>query len=155
MHENVFVFNCVLILVMFREVETFTEYPPLGRFAVRDMKQTVAVGVIKVLLLLLHTPHPSARYISHIHTHPHTSALHPSHMLQTMYLYLEEVFNRVECILLCSSHKMWYFFVVEGGHQEGSRCRWRKDRCRCPLCGCEGTRQVNFFSIGRKTASRF
>lgn len=29
-------------------VESFTEYPPLGRFAVRDMKQTVAVGVIKV-----------------------------------------------------------------------------------------------------------
>lgn len=29
-------------------VETFTEYPPLGRFAVRDMKQTVAVGVIKI-----------------------------------------------------------------------------------------------------------
>jgi elongation factor 1-alpha len=28
-------------------VETFTEFPPLGRFAVRDMKQTVAVGVIK------------------------------------------------------------------------------------------------------------
>merc|ERR1739849_12999 len=28
-------------------VETFTDYPPLGRFAVRDMKQTVAVGVIK------------------------------------------------------------------------------------------------------------
>merc|ERR1712112_413089 len=28
-------------------VETFTEYAPLGRFAVRDMKQTVAVGVIK------------------------------------------------------------------------------------------------------------
>jgi elongation factor 1-alpha len=27
--------------------ETFVEYPPLGRFAVRDMKQTVAVGVIK------------------------------------------------------------------------------------------------------------
>jgi len=25
----------------------FTEYPPLGRFAVRDMRQTVAVGVIK------------------------------------------------------------------------------------------------------------
>ena len=30
--------------------ETFTEYPPLGRFAVRDMKQTVAVGVIKATL---------------------------------------------------------------------------------------------------------
>jgi len=28
-------------------VETFSEYPPLGRFAVRDMRQTVAVGVIK------------------------------------------------------------------------------------------------------------
>ncbi|CAD8090962.1 unnamed protein product [Paramecium primaurelia] len=30
-------------------VEIFSEYPPLGRFAVRDMKQTVAVGVIKVV----------------------------------------------------------------------------------------------------------
>jgi len=28
-------------------VEAYTEYPPLGRFAVRDMRQTVAVGVIK------------------------------------------------------------------------------------------------------------
>lgn len=28
-------------------VESFSDYPPLGRFAVRDMKQTVAVGVIK------------------------------------------------------------------------------------------------------------
>ncbi|KAI4334432.1 hypothetical protein L6164_019127 [Bauhinia variegata] len=28
-------------------VETFSAYPPLGRFAVRDMRQTVAVGVIK------------------------------------------------------------------------------------------------------------
>merc|ERR1712050_511612 len=28
-------------------VENFKDYPPLGRFAVRDMKQTVAVGVIK------------------------------------------------------------------------------------------------------------
>lgn len=30
-------------------VEAFTDYPPLGRFAVRDMKQTVAVGVIKTV----------------------------------------------------------------------------------------------------------
>jgi elongation factor 1-alpha len=30
-------------------VETFTDYPPLGRFAVRDMRQTVAVGVIKAV----------------------------------------------------------------------------------------------------------
>lgn len=28
-------------------VEAFSSYPPLGRFAVRDMRQTVAVGVIK------------------------------------------------------------------------------------------------------------
>jgi len=28
-------------------VEPFSNYPPLGRFAVRDMRQTVAVGVIK------------------------------------------------------------------------------------------------------------
>jgi len=30
-------------------VETYAEYPPLGRFAVRDMRQTVAVGVIKAV----------------------------------------------------------------------------------------------------------
>jgi elongation factor 1-alpha len=28
-------------------VENYKEYAPLGRFAVRDMKQTVAVGIIK------------------------------------------------------------------------------------------------------------
>lgn len=28
-------------------VEPFSDYAPLGRFAVRDMRQTVAVGVIK------------------------------------------------------------------------------------------------------------
>lgn len=28
-------------------VESFSNYPPLGRFAIRDMKRTVAVGVIK------------------------------------------------------------------------------------------------------------
>merc|ERR1712107_662492 len=28
-------------------VEPFAEFPPLGRFAVRDMRQTVAVGAIK------------------------------------------------------------------------------------------------------------
>jgi len=30
-------------------VEAFTDYPPLGRFAVRDMRQTVAVGAIKAV----------------------------------------------------------------------------------------------------------
>merc|ERR1712200_318516 len=34
-------------------VEPFSEFPPLGRFAVRDMRQTVAVGVIKAT-----TPRP-------------------------------------------------------------------------------------------------
>jgi elongation factor 1-alpha len=31
-------------------VEPFTEYAPLGRFAVRDMRKTVAVGVIKMVM---------------------------------------------------------------------------------------------------------
>merc|ERR1719221_576005 len=31
-------------------VEEFANYPPLGRFAVRDMRQTVAVGVIKTVV---------------------------------------------------------------------------------------------------------
>uniref|UniRef100_A0A8P0TFZ5 Tr-type G domain-containing protein n=1 Tax=Canis lupus familiaris TaxID=9615 RepID=A0A8P0TFZ5_CANLF len=30
-------------------VKSFSDYPPLGRFAVRDMRQTVAVGVIKAV----------------------------------------------------------------------------------------------------------
>ncbi|XP_057613417.1 elongation factor 1-alpha 1-like [Chionomys nivalis] len=30
-------------------VESFSDYPPLGRFAVLDMRQTVAVGVIKAV----------------------------------------------------------------------------------------------------------
>jgi elongation factor 1-alpha len=40
---------CIVKLVPSKPmcVETFAEYPPLGRFAVRDMRQTVAVGVIK------------------------------------------------------------------------------------------------------------
>jgi len=31
-------------------VEPYSEYPPLGRFAVRDMRKTVAVGVIKSVM---------------------------------------------------------------------------------------------------------
>lgn len=40
---------CIVKLIPTRPmcVEDFREYPPLGRFAVRDMRQTVAVGVIK------------------------------------------------------------------------------------------------------------
>jgi elongation factor 1-alpha len=40
---------CIVKLVSQKPlcVETYADYPPLGRFAVRDMRQTVAVGVIK------------------------------------------------------------------------------------------------------------
>ena len=36
-------------------VEQFNLYPPLGRFAVRDMKLTVAVGVIKEVVKKEHS----------------------------------------------------------------------------------------------------
>jgi elongation factor 1-alpha len=39
--------NAVLVPQKKLCVESFKDYPPLGRFAVRDMRQTVAVGVIK------------------------------------------------------------------------------------------------------------
>jgi len=45
--------------------EAFSEYPPLGRFAVRDMRRTVAVGVIKFVMRknpdgsLVQSPSPS------------------------------------------------------------------------------------------------
>jgi len=39
--------NAVIIPSKKLTVESFKDYPPLGRFAVRDMRQTVAVGVIK------------------------------------------------------------------------------------------------------------
>lgn len=40
---------CIAVLEPARPfcVESFADFPPLGRFAIRDMKQTVAVGVIK------------------------------------------------------------------------------------------------------------
>jgi elongation factor 1-alpha len=43
--------SCLVVITPTKPmcVETFSEYPPLGRFAVRDMKQTVAVGVIKAV----------------------------------------------------------------------------------------------------------
>ncbi|KAJ6571128.1 translation elongation factor [Mycena capillaripes] len=41
--------SCIVKLVPSKPmcVESYNEYPPLGRFAVRDMRQTVAVGIIK------------------------------------------------------------------------------------------------------------
>ena len=40
---------CIAILTPSKPmcVESFKAFPPLGRFAVRDMRQTVAVGVIQ------------------------------------------------------------------------------------------------------------
>jgi elongation factor 1-alpha len=42
---------CMVVMIPSKPmcVETFVEYPPLGRFAVRDMRQTVAVGVVKAV----------------------------------------------------------------------------------------------------------
>jgi len=48
--KNIKTGDCSMVLLVPSKpmcVETFSEYPPLGRFAVRDMRQTVAVGVIK------------------------------------------------------------------------------------------------------------
>merc|ERR1712096_454774 len=41
--------SCIVKMVPSKPmcVEAFSDFPPLGRFAVRDMRQTVAVGVIK------------------------------------------------------------------------------------------------------------
>ncbi|KAF7359649.1 Elongation factor 1-alpha [Mycena venus] len=41
--------SCIVKLVPSKPmcVEAYNEYPPLGRFAVRDMRQTVAIGIIK------------------------------------------------------------------------------------------------------------
>lgn len=41
--------DCVLEPSRPMVVESYKEFPPLGRFAVRDMKMTVAVGVIKAV----------------------------------------------------------------------------------------------------------
>jgi elongation factor 1-alpha len=42
--------NVVLVPKKSMVVESFKEYPPLGRFAVRDMRQTVAVGIVKTVV---------------------------------------------------------------------------------------------------------
>ena len=40
-------------------VEPFSEFPPLGRFVVRDMRHTVAVGIIKKVQYDGDGPEPS------------------------------------------------------------------------------------------------
>jgi elongation factor 1-alpha len=55
-------------------VETFTDFPPLGRFAVRDMKKTIAVGVIKEVTKEERT-HKQAHGNPHAHaTHAHANS---------------------------------------------------------------------------------
>jgi elongation factor 1-alpha len=43
---------CIVELVPTKpmSLEAYAEYPPLGRFAVRDMRKTVAVGVVKAVM---------------------------------------------------------------------------------------------------------
>jgi len=45
--------SCMVRLIPSKSmvVEEFAKYPPLGRFAVRDMRQTVAVGVVKEVVV--------------------------------------------------------------------------------------------------------
>jgi hypothetical protein len=40
-------------------VESFSVFPPLGRFAIRDMRKTVAVGIIKLVHFQGEGPEPS------------------------------------------------------------------------------------------------
>lgn len=49
-------------------VEKFSDYQPLGRFAVRDMRVTVAVGVIKDVSILYFTG--IAKFSDHRVSHP-------------------------------------------------------------------------------------
>ena len=42
-------------------VESFSAFPPLGRFAIRDMRRTVAVGVIKATQAVDTEPKPTGK----------------------------------------------------------------------------------------------
>jgi len=44
--------SCLVTLVPSKDFvcETFKDFPPLGRFAIRDMKMTVAVGVVTAIV---------------------------------------------------------------------------------------------------------
>lgn len=42
-------------------VEAYSDFPPLGRFAIRDMRRTVAVGVIKACQFENQGPEPSGK----------------------------------------------------------------------------------------------
>jgi len=52
---------CMAVLIPSKPlcVESFSEFPPLGRFAIRDMRKTVAVGIIKQVQASGTGPEPS------------------------------------------------------------------------------------------------
>jgi len=52
---------CMAVLIPSKPlcVESFSEFPPLGRFAIRDMRKTVAVGIIKQVHAAGEGPEPT------------------------------------------------------------------------------------------------
>jgi len=42
-------------------LEAYADFPPLGRFAVRDMRHTVAVGIVKATQFKCDGPEPSGK----------------------------------------------------------------------------------------------
>jgi elongation factor 1-alpha len=52
---------CMAVLIPSKPlcVESFSDFPPLGRFAIRDMRKTVAVGIIKLVHFQGEGPEPS------------------------------------------------------------------------------------------------
>jgi elongation factor 1-alpha len=54
---------CMAVLIPSKDmcVEAFTDYAPLGRFAIRDMRKTVAVGIVKRVQFSGDGPEPSGK----------------------------------------------------------------------------------------------
>jgi len=52
---------CMAVLIPTKPlcVESFSDFPPLGRFAIRDMRKTVAVGIIKLVHFQGEGPEPT------------------------------------------------------------------------------------------------
>jgi len=52
---------CMAVLIPSKPlcVESFSDFPPLGRFAIRDMRKTVAVGIIKQVQAVGSGPEPT------------------------------------------------------------------------------------------------
>ena len=58
-------------------VEAFSEFPHLGRFAVRDMRQTVAVGIIKPGMVITFAPNQLTTEVKSVEMH-HESLPEPA-----------------------------------------------------------------------------